>query len=313
MNEQNQPLTDSKIILNPSSLNLGYIWLSIMALFALIACAAAPDPSKISKLRESRREMMAHLKVQFTSSSNADVDSPTSDSLKVIAGVELVPDLVDNAAASQVRPVLLDTSNELWDLADNHTFGKELLFLRARSSTAGSRAAMLAVGRAYAKRGIKTVMVDADITATLAKRDEFGFPEETPGILDILIRKSPLSQCLLEDEEYPGLSGICAGIGDVTDGYADMLIESAGMLDLLDHLAERYDIVLIHGPCGLDNGAVTLAKRAGVTLIVGPEERSKLDISVEDRTLVSLVNCKANVMGRIEVSRHTLPTTQIAI
>jgi Mrp family chromosome partitioning ATPase len=291
------------------------IWLAFLGIFAGYAYATAPVGNAISKARQARRQIIANLKLQFSPIANANINVPDSDDLKVIAGIELVPDLTksDSDGLPKITPILLDISSDLWTVALDSTNGQEVVFVRSREAAVGSRAAVLAIGRAFSKRGMKVVMVDADLTASLSKRDEFGFPDNAPGLLDILTRSASLSTCLMEEEEYPGLSALSAGIGDLTDGAADILIESATMLDLLDYLGERNDVVLIHGPCGLDVGAAALGKRAGATIIVGPEERTTLDIKAEARSLMNLASAQANIIGRIEISLQTIPSTQIAI
>jgi hypothetical protein len=231
--------------------------------------------------------------------------------IPIVGGILLTQDLSGESGSAGMRSVLIDSGRDLWAgmLGDpkeleegaNASFHREILVTRPDSAGVGSRAAALAIGRAMSRRGVSVTIIEADMLADWHERNEFGLPDDIPGMVNLMAGNCALDDCLLEDDEIPGLCAVTLGTdGPRTVREADELLRSEAFLDVLDEIAGQTNVLIIHGPDVANAGPI--AVRVHGVLVAASEG----DDGERQARLAagSLFARGAEVIGMIEVSEN---------
>lgn len=176
-------------------------------------------------------------------------------------------------------------------------------FVIARSSGDGyhSRAATLDLARQAASMYLDVVIIDADMCGSYAERDGFGFPD-VYGLGDILQAGIALYDCVLEDDEIHGLSGLSAGRFPYhSHEEVNHALDTTRVLDILDVLGSQADVIFIHAPAiQSGSGAQTLGLRADGVILASDHTTGSIDDQVVAARIVQ--QSGGNLIGVLTIA-----------
>jgi len=149
----------------------------------------------------------------------------------------------------------------------------------------------LAVTLAQGER--KVVLIDSDLRRPQVNH-RLGLSNQ-PGLSQLFVQKLDTIQEVIQENEVPGLAVITAG--DVPPNPSELLMSNK-MNQILDHLTQEYDLVLIDTPPVLSvTDAVALApKMDGLIVVIKPGKTRKRDLR---NALEQLRGVGARVLGLV--------------
>lgn len=162
-----------------------------------------------------------------------------------------------------------------------------------------STAAALALSFAAHER---VLLLECDLRApTLRKL--FPAVKDAPGLMEALLHKSPLDECIQKHAET-GLHVLSVGAKPPNPGE---VVSSVALRELIEQFAPNYDRIIIDTPpCQAASDVLTLARLAdGVLLVVKADATPAEAVSAAVRQLhhaqVRLLGC---VLNQVNLSRH---------
>ncbi|MGQ0741136.1 MAG: GumC family protein [Alphaproteobacteria bacterium] len=158
-----------------------------------------------------------------------------------------VPGARHARAADQVADVPgSDFATALMHLAGTlapQTGSARVIVVTSAEHGEGKTAIALGLARAAAQRGLRTVVVDADLDWP-AMAGALGFTAQPRGLADVLAAAAPLSRTMFRDPRSPVL--MLAGMRKAPN--AARLLESGNFAQLIAHLRRRADMVIVDAP-----------------------------------------------------------------
>jgi capsular exopolysaccharide synthesis family protein len=146
---------------------------------------------------------------------------------------------------------------------------------------------------ALAQRGIRTLLIDADIRRGTVHRI-FGQPRE-PGLTDVLLGERPIEEVLREVQVGDNCPLHYMSVGHIVSSPTG-LVESEAMRALLTSAREQYDTVIIDSsPINIVTDAALLGRLADGVLIVA--RAGVTDTDALEHALEQLRHVRAPVLG----------------
>ena len=160
-----------------------------------------------------------------------------------------VPDAARARAADQVTDqphsafaqAVGDLAATIAMSAPNH--GAHVVAVTSAQHGEGKTAIAVGLARAAARRGLRTVIIDGDLHWP-AVAGTLGFASVPRGVFDVLTGGAPLSRSLFKDPRSPALT--LSGARRARN--PSQLLASNAMAQLVDHLRQTCDLVIIDAP-----------------------------------------------------------------